>query len=345
MSLYEKPIRLTCEEMYKLGVEGSNKEYCTYDFSFISIDDYTGFFNTLPNMIYKKCDHLRFCNDFERSLEERNLRSDSQEINRDFKTYEYSIRFKKPGYSNYLAKIIGRALPRTRFLTSLEFDQIPFSEESFKLVTDAIRKTRRIKSITFANMKIEDNDFIYFLENVSPYRLDSISFINCHISGNTYDALNKYVNESEAPSNSAKFAKLILKGNGIKYNQETGQVSRRFKPQDTINERDIVEINVNMNDENANENGQDSMSKMLLELRNIQRLVETVKPASPTNDLRKQNESLKRELNELLSVIKAVKYSDDVYFIGEGSEASIERIRKVEKIVQDYESNHVHPLL
>lgn len=342
MTKYEKPIRFSCEEMYELGAEGSNRESCTFDFSFINSDDYyVGFFNTLPNMIYKKCVHLRFCNDFERALEERNMRTDSEDINKDFKTYENSIRFKKPGYSNYLAKIVGKALPRTKLLTSLEFDQIPFSEESFRLITNAIKKTRELKSITFSNLKVQDKDFEYFLEKVSPFRLDNISFINCHISGNTYDALKEYVNKKEDPANkSSKFTKIILKGNGIKYNQRTGEVKRRFKPQDLINERDIVEIKMNWNEENPNANDQDQMTKMILELRNLQYLVGTVKPAEPTNDLRKQNENLKKELNELLYVIKAVKYNDDVYFIGEGADAGIEKIRKVEGIVQDYESKH-----
>lgn len=338
MTIYEKPIRLTCEEMYNLGAEGSNRKYCSFDFSFLSIDDYQGFFNTLPNMIYKKCESLRFCNDFERSLEERNLRTDSNEINQDFKTYEYSIRFKKPGYSNFLAKIIGKALPRTKLLTSLEFDQIPFSGESFRHITDAVKKTRMIKSITFANLKIEDTDFIYFLNNISPYRLDSITFINCHITGSTYDALNEYIHKKPSNNDSKyqpKFAKLILKGNGIKYNQKTGEIYRRFKPDDVINERDIIEINMNWDDEN--ENDQNSATQMLLELR---RLAATVKAASPTNDLRRQNENLKKELNELLYVIKAVKYDDDVYFVGEDADACVQKIKKVENVVQDYESKH-----
>lgn len=352
MTDYDRTLRLTADEMYNLGAEGSDKDFCTFDFSYISIDDYKGFFNTLPNMIYKKCISLRLCNDFEKSLE-RNLHKDTvnseedsqlnKRIDQDIKTFEYSIRFKKPGYSNYLAKIVGKALPRTKLLTSLEFDQIPFSGESFRIVTNAIKKARILRSITFANMTIEDKDFIYFLENISPFRLDRISFINCHITGESYEALKEYVNRKPSvkeQNQGRQFAKLILKGNGIKYNQKTGEVKRRFSPEDSIKERDIVTFNVNWIEEDPDENNENPNLQNIYVLRNIRNIVDTIKPASPTNDLRRQNESLKRELEELIFAIKAVKYSDDVFFIGENAEAYIKKIRAAEKVIEDYEAKH-----
>ena len=322
----EKPTILKPKEMYELC--HGDMAHCTYDLSVLSIDDYDGFFNTLPQLVYKKVKSLRFCNDYAAKLESPGYEASDSEV----RDYEYSIKNQKPGYSSYIAKIVSQVLPRTKLLTHLEFDRIPFNGESFRAIADAVKRSYRIKSVSFANTRVNDDDFVYFLRTVSPYKLDNISFVNCQISEKVYDTVREFLSRQPAKDDNKKDGEWRLATLNL---DERLITSENVTSETNKTQEKSVERNVRLG--NSSE-GQKSKAELAVE--NIMKVAAQVKPASPTNDPRQQNENLKRELNELLTGIQAIKYNDDVYLIGEGALAALNDIRAAEETVKNFEELH-----
>ena len=407
MNGFEKPVILSLQEMFQLGTEGSSVNRAEFDFSAISVDDFSGFFNTLPNLIYKKCRNIRFCNDFGNAIEENPENNVSEN---DIRQYERSIRITKPGYPIYLAKIISKVLPKSKLLTNLEFDRISLSPQSFKEITNAIKKSR-LKSIKFANLKIQDDDFQYFLSKISPYRLENIVIENCQITDKSSDAIQAFL-ERKPPAGASyplRFADFVLTENQInddpsteKVQQSTSekitveslsieenqpefisnsqQSSQKITDENSIQEKDVdlpkverkpkkktqvnktvfpqkVQIDqqnesppfpdskrsnksVNEQEPKEKKNKKSLNKKPDKTLEQIRKATLNVKPASPSMNARVQNQNLKKELNELLRVIDAAQYDEDVFLVGDGAQESVSKIRKTEKMVNQFEATN-----
>ncbi|OHT16672.1 hypothetical protein TRFO_41665 [Tritrichomonas foetus] len=329
----EKPTILKPKEMYDLCHGDMSR--CVFDFSSISIDDFDGLFNTLPQLVYKKVKSLKFCNDTAVKLESGTYDAPDEEI----RNYQYSIKNQKPGYSTYISKIISQALPRTKLLTTLEFDRIPLSHESFENITNSIRKCPRIKNVAFSNLRVHDEDFVYFLTHVSPYKLDSIKFVNCQISENVYDSIRKFLNSQPGEGDVLKDGQWRL----ATLNLDNKEITADNLPSKAASRKsDIKERNISFDDDNDGYEDSENItrSKAEITMARIREVTKAVPPASPTDNPREQNEKLKRELEELLGRLQAVRFSDDVFLIGEGAQESLDDIRAAEETVKKYEEAH-----
>lgn len=404
MNGFEKPVILSLQEMFQLGTEGSSVNRAEFDFSAISVADFYGFFNTLPNLIYKKCRNVRFCNDFGNAIEENPENNVSEN---DIRQYERSIRNTKPGYPIYLAKIISKVLPKSKLLTNLELDRISLSPQSFKEIVNAIRKSR-LKSIKFANLKIQDDDFQYFLSKISPYRLENIVIENCQITDKSSDAIQAFL-ERKPPASASyplRFADFVLTENQTNDNPSTEKVQQstsekitaeslsieenqpelisnsqqKITDENSIQEKDVdlpkverktkkkTRVNktvssqkvktdqqnesppfpdtkqsnksVNEQERKENRNKKTLNKKPDKTLEQIRKATLNVKPASPSMNAKIQNQNLKKELNELLKVIDAAQYDEDVFLVGDGAQKSVNRIRKTEKMVNQFEATN-----
>ena len=202
-------LMLPTEQMHALG--NGDMVSCSWDFSKISIDDYNGFFSTLPNILYKKVRHARFCVDYEKSLAHNPSATDE-----DVRVLDYSIKQKKPRFSWMLAKVIARTLPRSKLLTSLTISGIPMRHSDVQAMFKAIPKCRTLKAIVVEDMPIRNEDFEYLLSVISPYRMTEVSFVNCGLSSEIYQPLVRFL-KKEPPTelHDWTFKKLRLDGNDI----------------------------------------------------------------------------------------------------------------------------------
>ncbi|OHS92985.1 hypothetical protein TRFO_12180 [Tritrichomonas foetus] len=378
----EKPIIYKYKHMYELG--NGDMVSCNFDFSALSTDDYQGFFNGLPQLLYKKVKSVRFCNDAYKKLENNHNATDEQ-----LREMEYTIKGSNPNYFKYLAKIIWTVLPRAKLLYSLTIDGIPIHHDDFTKIVDSLRKCKSIRQISIVNTTVNRDDFIYFIDNVSPYRLEKIEFPNCHLTSDVYDTVCEFLNRQPPSSgNEWKLKILNLEGNGLtpdNFDVIEAMMQKKAHPNDSDDQTTITtgdEIQpfgkANNKDSSSSDDFSDGLkerkadlssddeededysdsdkkntkefklgtptainkSRSQIALENIQKAAATVKPASPTNDLRRQNANLKRELQELLQKVNAVKYNDDVFLIGEGSADNLASIREVEEMIRDYEAEH-----
>lgn len=197
------------EQMHFLG--NGDMVKCSWDFSKISVDDYNGFFSTLPNILYKKIRHARFCVDYAKSLANNPNATDA-----DVRVLDYSIKEKKPRFSWMLAKVIARTLPRSKLLTTLTISGIPMRHSDVHSIFEAVGKCRTLKRIIFEDMPIRDADFAYLLSVVSPYKMHEISFVNCGLTSDIYQPLVRFF-KKDPPSERHDwvFSTLRLEGNNI----------------------------------------------------------------------------------------------------------------------------------
>ena len=176
---------LTTEQMHELG--NGDMVQCNWDFSKISIDEYNSFFSTLPNILYKKVRHARFCVDFAKSLH-----NNPDATNEDVQVLQYSIKERKPRFSWMLAKVIIRTLPRAKLLTSLIISGIPMRRRDIHAIFGAVGKCRTLKRIIFEDVHVRTEDFEYLLSVISPYKISELSFLNCGLTSDIYQPLVRF---------------------------------------------------------------------------------------------------------------------------------------------------------
>ena len=176
---------LTTEQMHELG--NGDMVQCNWDFSKISIDEYNSFFSTLPNILYKKVRHARFCVDFAKSLH-----NNPDATNEDVQVLQYSIKERKPRFSWMLAKVIIRTLPRAKLLTSLTISGIPMRRRDIHAIFGAVGKCRTLKRIIFEDVHVRTEDFEYLLSVISPYKISELSFLNCGLTSDIYQPLVRF---------------------------------------------------------------------------------------------------------------------------------------------------------
>ena len=397
------------QQMYDIG--NGDMSYCCFDFSSIPSSNYHGFFNGLPQLLYKKVKSVRFCTDNYLKIENESDRTDAQSIELD-----RSIFKSNSNYSHYLAKVIWRVLPRAKILISLVVDSIPLRNDEFQQIVDAIRKNKSLRSVTFRNTLIRDDDFIYFLGKVSPYRFETIEFSNCQLTSNVYNKVCEFLNSQPPPAGSngnmansewrlrvfnldendissenidiidAMMQKKLHgnetddqptitteEGNQFErnpfgkrgINNPSYQSRGNDGPKDDEYEEDGYEeeedendgkhgrrrgkhtdINIkvhHLKDQEIQLTSDHVNMKSIDAIEEIKRRAAEVKKTSPHKkgaDLRIENEKLRKELNELIKKVHAIKYSDDVFLIGVDAEKNLEDIRIAEQHIQEYEKVH-----
>ena len=364
----EKPVIYKIGQMYKMG--HGDMVSCNFDFSEISTDDYQGFFNGLPQLLYKKVKTVRFCVDKYRSAERRGSTND-----RELREIEYSIKGSNPNYARYLSKIIWRVLPRSKLLYSLTIDGIPVSHDDFEKIVNSVIRCRSIREISFLNTEVSNDDFISFVSTVSPYRLEKIEFQNCRLSSDVYDAVCEFLNRQPPdPANPWRLRTLNLADNGLtpdNFDVIDAMMQKKVHPNDSDDQTtittgeeahafrngrrgsdedssdDLDERGLSVSESDSDEQRKKieapkgiNKSRSQIALERIQQAAATVRPAEPSNDLRQQNINLRRELNELLERVNAVKYNDDVFLIGEGAQTNLNSIREIEELIRNYEAEH-----
>lgn len=376
-------------QMYDIG--NGDMVSCTYDFSEIPDSYYEGFFNGLPQLLYKKVKTVRFCNDAILKIEKQHDATDSE-----LKNFKKTIKYCNSNYSHYLAKIIWRVLPRSKLLNSLTLDRIPLRSDEFRNIADSARKCKSLRSITFSNIDIKDEDFVYFIEKVSPYRLERIEFTNCQLTADIYNTVLEFIKRPPpqgkgtnmvnsdwklkvfnldrndlAPENLDIIDAMMQKkvhpndsddqatlttGEGLPFyrgNQKRKQADFTDRAADlSISNHDDElfeeeeEEEAELEDESIPEEQQVSLRDPRLnttsqaKIEEIKRISDSVNPASPSDDPRRLNANLKKELNQLIEKLHAVKYSDDVFLIGDNAEKNLRDIRTAENQIRAYEKEH-----
>ena len=183
----EKPV-YPPQTMYEIG--GGDKHFCSFDFSILPDEQYEKFFNSLPNLIYKKLEKVSFNCDFQfsyaasgkSSVRKENLISDS-------------IANKRPKFIPYLTKILKFVLPKSKTLKSIEFSAMHIPRGMLSIILSSISKSKSLDSVIFKNIQIHDEYVIRFLSQISPYQYYEVSFPHCGLTSACYPAIKTFIRQ------------------------------------------------------------------------------------------------------------------------------------------------------
>ena len=137
-----KEVMYPCQTMYRIG--GGDYEHLHFDFSFIPYEQYTHFFNSLPNIIYKKCKNIRFSCDFEYQYSEK-VKNEKKRNPKKEQLIDESIAGIRPKFLPYLIKILTRILPRTTRLEKIHISCMRIKPELLEKLIDAIGQIGLLK--------------------------------------------------------------------------------------------------------------------------------------------------------------------------------------------------------
>lgn len=174
------------EAMYKLG--NGNMQACTYDLSLIPAKIYDPFYNTLPNMIYKKVENICFTCAYDRKYK--------ASENKDKKKKEIidnSIMAQKKNYVRHLIKILTAILPKSKLLKSLHMSNMDISFEHQKLLFESISRCTTLESFSFKNIEVSDYNFQILLNRISPYQFQELSFNGCSITNESFNSIIEFI--------------------------------------------------------------------------------------------------------------------------------------------------------
>ena len=190
--------------MYKFG--GGDEHFVSYDFSILGAHLFQPFFNTLPNMIYKKTERISFS--CQMDAEYKNAgKVDMKRM----ETIKESILIKKPSFLAYLIKILTQTLPKSKKLISLEFVSMDIPSNLMVNLFDAIGNCRSLQKLYFKNIKIKDEDFQHLLTLISPYQYKSISFVNCSLTSASFDAIKQFIDST--PKMTSQYVRILKEFN------------------------------------------------------------------------------------------------------------------------------------
>lgn len=177
--------------MYKIG--NGDVEKLDYDFSVIPNDQYTRFFNSLPNIIYKKCKKIKLSCTFEYDYSRRKQKT-GKSVSKKENVIANSIATNRPRFVQYLTKILVRVLPSSKLLKKLNISYMKLKDDNFSDLIQAILKNKSLTSIHFKYTTFTDVHCIALLKGISPYRYVNISFKNCDITSKSYNAFIEFLN-------------------------------------------------------------------------------------------------------------------------------------------------------
>ena len=174
------------ETMYSLC--GGNSQLCSYDFSLIASTIYQPFFNTLPNIIYKKVAKLQFSCDAQYKI-----KTATKFNEQNHEVVSKSIFKQNPTFVAYLAKIVSVVLPKTKKLKSLQFSRIDFTQQQIRSIFKSIYLCKTLQSISFQHININDDDFIELLSHINPYQYAEITFFDCNLTSASFPAIKNFI--------------------------------------------------------------------------------------------------------------------------------------------------------
>ncbi|OHT15050.1 hypothetical protein TRFO_42742 [Tritrichomonas foetus] len=160
-----------------LNICNGSLRYCDFDFSKIDYDDYTGLFNGLPNIVYKKVDSIRFSTDFQQQCL---IATEVSEEDRQI--LDQSIALNRKRYNHYLYHILNNMLPKGKQIRSLCIDHIDIPS---KYVNDFIHSCSvcpTLREFELDNVDLQDEAFLLLLEKFSPFKFTKIVLRRCGIT-------------------------------------------------------------------------------------------------------------------------------------------------------------------
>ena len=162
--------------------------FCEFDFSVLSIDDYTGLFNGLPNIVYKKVDSLKFSIDHKDRMDSNHIDdSDSRLL------YENSILYNRHRYNHYLYKILSNMVPRSKQLRSLSISRIQLPEKYRSDFFQGCSVCATLREIQLEHVSIENEGLKLALQKFSPFKFVKIVFRDCKITDDVYEDIKDYL--------------------------------------------------------------------------------------------------------------------------------------------------------
>ena len=174
--------------MYEIG--GGDKHFCSFDFSILPDEQYEKFFNSLPNLLYKKLEKVSFNCDFQFSYASSGKTSVRKE-----NLISESIANKKPKFIPYLTKILKFVLPKSKTLKSIEFSAMHIPRGMLSIILSSISKSKSLDSVIFKNIQIHDDYVVRFLSDISPYQYYEVSFPNCGLTSACYPAIKSFIRQ------------------------------------------------------------------------------------------------------------------------------------------------------
>ena len=191
--------------MYELG--RGNKNACVFDFSRISIDDYYGFFNGLPNMVYKKCKSLTFNTELDIKDREDETTSEEKRI------LNNSIMVLKPRFSHFLYKILNQTMPKSKELNEVIVYDVKIPSNYFSDFVTSLARSRFLRVIELHGITIPDEHAALMFEKLSPFKFTRIVASNCNISSHLYRAVLAFLSQEVPEGKKWKLEVLDLSEN------------------------------------------------------------------------------------------------------------------------------------
>lgn len=310
---------LPLEDMYAYG--DGDALSCIFDFAKIPYDDYRQFFNTLPNVIYKKCADIGFStaaySEFERTK-----RQDLRSIVKD------SILVHKSNFTHYLTKILCKTIPMTKSMHSLSFEGISFSQDDISRLFEVLSKSRMIKNLEFKYVHIDDSNFIDLLSKISLFHFERLHFIGCDITSDSFDAVIEFLKTQ--PKNKTQRKTLIefdLDENDFT-DDEIQQIKNAFEgkaiDQPTLSDNSAKKLQAKTKkhgSETRKTVSDDQLAKQFL------KSIQDVDTYDDEEDPYVLNEKLHAELAELMKRLPAIRIDDDTFLVGPGAEEALKLTR------------------
>ena len=187
------------------------ERFCDYDLSVISIDDYEGFFNGLPNIIYKKVDSIRFNLDLYHKYDDYRVEMSDE----DQSIIDESIYTHKRRFPHYLFKILNLTLPKSRRLKSLEISGFRIPSGYVDEFIKSANKCRTLREIKLNGFSLELKKFQAMLAAWSPFRFFKLGFRNCNIDEEAKNDVLRYLQLTDG-TKEWKLTELDLNGNNFK---------------------------------------------------------------------------------------------------------------------------------
>lgn len=237
------------KSMYSIGQ--GDESHCHYDLSLIPSSQYTRFFNTLPNLIYKKVEKLCFSCNYQYKYENCGRKSERKE-----KIISESIANKRSNFLPYLIKILRCVLPKTKRLKGLEFASMNIPRGQMSLLLNAIIKCKTLTSIHFRNVPVSDDHFQKFLGYITPYQYSEVAFSGCGLTSRSFPAIKSFIKQKPSTSVTKRILRVFNVENCMFTVKELNTIEDLIKshmnPVNSDSESDVTIDNGNTTSDSVN---------------------------------------------------------------------------------------------
>lgn len=175
------------DEMYELG--HGNRLHCTYDFSELEFTFYDKFFNSLPNIIYKKCEDVTFCQKLYDTYEK--THDKSLLINH----IDNSFLAKKNRTIDHLVQVLIRTIPKAKIIRTIQIKGLSIKEDDIIRLFSEFDKCPTLTNIYLKNLHISNDTLAKILKSkgASPYKLQGLYINNCGLTDESAQILEQYL--------------------------------------------------------------------------------------------------------------------------------------------------------